>query len=242
MTTRNAAYLLRDLIESLDVPRHQAPETVRGFGDSNDVSAWRQHAESLLLARSVDDHVQGLAAVGEDVSIFVQSVPTWYAAVGMAATPWGSRADQTRRACEPVHMNMLTALAMLIDARPHLAIDVENQRSLADVIEEARGLLADDNTIDEYVRVYLAGLLDRAAFLLDNIEKYGAESLRSVALELGGAYYIQAEREPDEAKKSRWRSAAWGFVGGFMSSGGGETAKALGRAGTAAAKQISGSG
>ncbi|UUW88451.1 hypothetical protein [Pimelobacter simplex] len=238
--TRNAAHLLADLLESLVVPPNTHPQSVHGFESETDIDAWREHVERLNLARTVDDHVRTLALT-QNAGVFESSVPHWYAGIGFATTPWDMAQNQRHRAaCPPEHLNMLRALAMVIDATPHLEIREEDRRSLLDVIAEARTLLDEDTSMAQDVRLYLAMLLQRAAFLLDNLEKYGAEPIRAVALELGGAMYTQAQREPEEGKKSRWSAAAWGFVTGFLSRSGVNSADALAGAAEAGLKAIGG--
>lgn len=238
--TRNSAHLLAELLESLAVPPSTQPQTVHGFKNELDVDAWRNHVEQMNLVRAVDDHLRALRLT-QDTTVFDGSVPHWYAGVGFASTPWDGVTSKARRACTPEHLNLLRALGMLIDARPHLAITEEDRRSLLDVIEEARALLADDDSMASDIQAYLALLLQRAAFLLDNLEKYGAEPIRAVAFELGGAMYTQSQREPDPDKKQRWSAAAWGFVTGFLTRSGSNSADVLMSAAENGIKAIGGS-
>lgn len=216
--TKNPAHLLADLLESLEVPANTPPETVHGFDSALDVEAWRRHADRLAMVRSVDEHLRVLA-MRTDTSVFEPSLPYWYAGVGMALTPWGSlqSTSQPRRACPPEHLSLLRALGMLIDARPHLSVDETDRRSLLDVVEEASTLLASEDDMDPVIRDYLTRLLQRISFVLDNLERYGAEPLRALAFELAGAMYTQAIREREEPKKRRWAVLGWGFVGAFLS-------------------------
>lgn len=215
--TKNPAHLLAELLESLKVPPNTHAQTVHGFQSALDIESWRRHVDRLLLVRSVDEHLRVLA-LSQDTSVFEPSLPYWYAGVGMATTPWDSAhsTKTPRRACPPEHLSLLRALGMLIDARPHLSVDEADRRSLLDVIEEAKSILDSDDAMDPVIRDYLTRLLQRISFVLDNLERYGAEPLRALAFELAGAMYSQAIREREEPKRRRWAALGWGFVGAFL--------------------------
>lgn len=103
-------------------------------------------------------------------------------------------------------------------------------QTLKDVITEARVLLEEDTTVPPDVRAYLQATLGRAEFLLANLETYGAETLRSVAMELGGAMVQQgaaAEAAGDKGTASRWHSIAQLTMAGFAGGMGGHGANAV---------------
>ncbi|UAL31540.1 hypothetical protein K8W59_08950 [Nocardioides rotundus] len=161
----------------------------------------------------------------------------------MAKTPWDNGISKNRVACDPPSLNMLKSLGLLIDAQPHLVIGEDERRSLADVLEEAEKILQDDvDKIPVDAQRYLAALIQRARFLVENLDKYGAETVRSVALELSGAMHLQADRaegDRDTTMAKRWRSGAKMIGTGFMTGTSTEIGKALVQEGF---KQIGGGG
>lgn len=226
--TKNAAFLLADLIEQWATPTNVPPEKVRGFKNTNDLNAWRVHTRAADLVRTVDETLQGMTANGEDVSPFMDSLPRWYAAVHFAAIPWGKTEQRTdvtdRPLCPRADISLLRALGLVIDTSGGLDISDADQRSLVDTLREAQSLLEEDEDLDKEIKRYLLGLVGKANLVLANLSTYGAEAVRHVALELGGALTVQAVRAEaagDRSRAVRIQAAAWnlliGFVGGSAS-------------------------
>ncbi|MDO3397001.1 hypothetical protein QWJ41_14840 [Nocardioides sp. SOB44] len=238
----NAATLLVELIDSYAVPPNHKAQTAFGFDNAHDIDAWREHIEALTLVRNVDDAIRDMAAQGDPVDIFVPSVPHWYAGVGMASTPWGSTHATERAICPPEHRKMLKALALLIDAQGRsLDITEADRRALSDVLDEAAELLEASQTMPPSARSYLRALIDRARFLLEALDTYGAESVRAVVLELGGAMVMEGGRasaEGDQPTAKRWWSSAHLLVAGFLGGMGSEGASAITTGISAVAKQL----
>lgn len=241
---KNAAYLLHDLLEAYTLQPGQRPQQVRGFDNEHDTAAWRRHIEELTLVRNVDDILRAMAQDGQDVAPFRDCIGYWYAGIGMAQTPWNFKDPAAvRAACPQEKLNLLHALALIIDLRGRLDVDKDEQRTLADVLDQAAELLKEDSDqIPTEIRGYLRALIDRARFILDNLDRFGAETLRSVALELGGAMSVQAARteQSDPEKSQRWRTAAWMLVAGFMGGAGEGAAGAIGGAVSEGIKQLGG--
>jgi hypothetical protein len=239
--TPNSAKLLADMLDSFTVPRNSAAQSVHGFESANDLPAWRRHIEALALVRTVEDTLLGMRAAGKDVEVFEHCLPGWWAGVGMATTPWGSATGSARSACSDHDLAMLKALAFAIDANGYTSIDEYTRRTLADVLEEAETLLDDDSNVPADVATYLGGLLRRARMVLDNVHTYGADALRSVATELGGAMVMQGQRAKeagDEPTGNRWQANAYLAMAGFFGGLGSESAGALIAGVGKAAKQI----
>jgi hypothetical protein len=218
--THNAAALLAVLLSEWLVPPNRRPEQVRGFEGPDDLDSWRTHTHAADLIRRVDYTIQGMDAAGEDVEMFLLALPRWYSGVHFAATPWGTTIGSPREACDQRDIDLLRALGALIKAGGPIAIDEDHKRTLADVLTQARELVEADTTMTPDVRHYIWGLILRAQMVVDNLERYGPEAVREVALELGGAMTSQADMAAsrgDAEKAGRWRSGAAMLLGGFMS-------------------------
>lgn len=208
----NAAYRLASLLESYAVPAQATPESVREFGGPADVDAWRRHNGATELVRTVDYTLQGMNAAGENVDMFLAALPRWYTGVHFATTPWGSAVGGVRAACDDGDLNLLRALGLVIDQGRSLNLGEEERRTLVDVLDEARRLLENDSDhIPADIKRYLWGLLLRAQMLVHNLDDYGAEAVRAVILELGGAMTAQAAQahQPERSGSSqKWVATA----------------------------------
>lgn len=219
--TPNAAYLLADLIQTYNLGTNDTPGYKRGFANINDLESWRRHNTAANLVQTVDFTMTALRTAGVTTDPFDPSLSSWYAAVHFAATPWGQGAGTNRTACEDVDIRMLRALGGLIDAHTNLDITEQDRRGLIDVLDEALELITQDTALPPEVRGYLEALLQRARMVIENVETYGPEAVRQVALELSGAMSLQADRVAsagDQPTARRWRTVATmlaiGFVGG----------------------------
>ncbi|MFC7502885.1 hypothetical protein ACOACQ_21870 [Nocardioides sp. CPCC 206347] len=228
-TTDNAATRLAAALRSFSTPGGQTPESVRGFArGQNRLDAWRRHHESAELVATVDRILQGMELVGTDTSPFMAALPEWYAGVHFATLPWSSnnnRKDSPRDVCSDSSLKLLDALGLVIKTGGALVVTEDDRRRLTDVLAEARDLI-DHDTVDlpDLIRGYLAELIRRAQMIVENLDKYGAETVRQVAFELGGAMAAQAERanaQQDEPRSRRWRSVATHLVAGFVGGTGG---------------------
>lgn len=233
----NAAYLLSDALRGWQVPPGERPQQRRGFRDEGDLDAWRGFTQQADLVRTIDSTLQGMDADGQFVEMFLDALPRWYAGVYMAATPWNQMTEggAGHEACTDADIKLLQALGALIDSTDYVTIGEDEHRSLIDVLAQARALLEEDSDqIPKDIRHYLWGLICRAQMILDNLDNYGPEAVRQVALELGGAFVVQgqrAEAEGDAARAKSWRSAAFMLMAGFMGGGAGGVGEAIGEAG-----------
>jgi hypothetical protein len=244
--TQNAAFLLADALESYAVPGNTTPERVRGFEGPNDIDAWRRHNAAVDLVRAVDHLLTGMRAAGEDVSMFDAALPRWYSGTYMATTPWGSKQNGggPRLVCPEHDVHLLRALGAIINGWEPIKLDEADQRTLSDVLKQARELLEEESdSLPRDVRYYLWGLIQRAQMVVDNLEGYGPEAVRQVALELGGAMIVQAahaDSSGEGEKASRWRSAGYLLVGGFLTRFGDTGANALMKGAGHVVKQLNG--
>lgn len=241
MPTTNAAFLLAYRLRNWVIPAGQHPEDVRGFDSIDHVDAWRAHADTCDLIRAVDNTLIGMDAIEENVDMFVTALPRWYAAVHFAATPWGSTKPSTRQTLREGDLNLLEALGALIKATKPVTLGEDDRRSLSDVIDEAMELLrTDSDDIPDNVRAYLWSLISRAQQILGALDEFSTETARQIALELGGAMVVQAERAAatgNTERANRWRSTAMHLMVGFM---GGASSGAAEIAAAAALKQLGG--
>lgn len=247
MATANAATQLADLLKSYATPNNVTPESQRGFSNANDLAAWRNHNAACELVRSVDNILIGMEAAGDDVDHFLSVLPTWYAGVHFATTPWGTRPNPqskgTRAAATPQSISMLRALGSVLRAQGSLTIEEDARRTLVDTLEQARAIIESDlDTFTPDVRHYLLALLHRAEAVAGQAETYGAERVREVALELGGAVLTHAEAVEgnDPQKAGRLRAIGHMLVGGFMGRFGEQGADALTKGVSEATKMITG--
>ena len=239
----NCANLLAARLRSFEAPSQQPPEQVRGFESPHDLDAWRRHADDCELIKSVDYTLQGMDAVGIGVDMFMTALPRWYAGVNFASIPWGvtTQGNGMREACSEGDINLLEAFALTIKTAGHVVLTEDDRRTLSDVLAQAQDLIESDSTdLPADVRQYLWTLIIKAQMIVDNLDMYGHEAVRQVALELGGAMTMQAERaeqhgQPERA--SRWRAAALTLMGGFM---GGAASGATEVAAAEVMKQITG--
>jgi hypothetical protein len=233
----NAAYLLADALRAWHVPAGEKPQHRRGFRDESDLDAWRGFTQQADMVRTLDSMLQGMDADGRFVDMFLEALPRWYAGVYMASTPWNEMTNggDGHAACSEGDINLLQALGALIDSTDYVTIGEEEHRSLSDVLAQARKLLEEDSShIPNDIRQYLWGLICRAQMILDNLDNYGPEALRQVALELGGALVVQGQRAEgngDMARAQSWRSTAYLLMVGFMGGGAGGVGQAIGEAG-----------
>ncbi|GEP40118.1 hypothetical protein NPS01_37810 [Nocardioides psychrotolerans] len=226
----NAAYLLASALREFATPSAETPEARRGFSGQEDLDAWREHSRVCDLVRTVDYTLQGMDAVRINVDMFTAALPRWYAGVNFATIPWGkvTQGNGTRQVCTDGDINLLEALGLIINTTGHVALTEADRRNLSDVLEQAIELVDDASSdLPADVRQYLHTLLLKARMVVDNVEKYGHEAVRQVALELGGAMAMQAGRAQqrgDTERAGRWRAAAFqlmiGFLGGTASGGG----------------------
>lgn len=228
----NAATRLADQLEAWAVPKNTMPHAIRGFDDADDLESWRHFTRTAAAwVAIIDDTLQGMAAEGEDVSLFEQFLPKWYAGVHWVTTPFAAPAASTRPTCEKHEIDMLRAFGLLLDTADPLQLTEEERRSLTDVLKTARELLEDTSSeLPKDVRRYVWGLIIRAQAVVDEYEKFGTEAVRQVALELGGALQAQAERADhngDHAQSARWKAVVVQLLVGFFSGASGGTAQAL---------------
>ena len=227
----NAANLLADILESWNVPANKITQEVRGFEDITDLQAWREQTTAVQHVASVDQTLTGMTAAGENVSMFMRTLPRWYAGAHLAATPWDSKTNSFRRTCTEGDIDLLRALGSLIDAHPRMPLGEDARRRLADILDQANELLAEDLPgLPSDARRYLCALLERARLVLNNLDEYGYETLRQVVLEMGGAFTAQAERshgagQPEKAQ--RWWAVAFAAVTGFFGGTGSEAGRAI---------------
>jgi hypothetical protein len=221
--TNNVANQLAVLLSEWTVPENQLPETVRGFDGLTDLDAWRAHTQAADLIRTIDSTLQGMDASGEDVEMFLRALPRWYAGVHFASTPWGNRSNSIRDACDERDVDLLRALGQLIKAGSAIEITTDEQRTLSDVLAQARSLIEEDATaMTPDIRHYLLGLVIKAQLIVDNIQDYGPEAVRQVALELGGALVGHAHQQAKTGNKTKaraWLAAGLLLVGGNFTRG-----------------------
>ena len=244
--TQNAAALLAKLLQEYEVPKGSTTEATRGFESIDDLGAWRRQYDAAHLMSLVDDTLQGMAAGGEDITMFSGALPRWYAGVFMASTPWGQRPNSNVAACGQGDIDLPKALGLLIRSGAPVILTEDDRRSLSDVLQHAQELLeANEQDMPDDVRRYLHGLICRARMIVDNIDMYGHEAVRQVALELGGAFTLQAERaerQGDPQSASKWRSAATTLTIGFMGGFGGTTGGAIAAGAGTVIKQLTSGG
>lgn len=244
--TKNAAALLADLIDGWTVTSGQRPEQVRGFSSPHDLGAWRANNVPVDLLRTVDNLIQGMAAAGEDISMFEPSITHWYSAVHFGTLPWGNaqQGGNPRRACPETHVALLRAFGAVINGWQPISLDEADQRSLADVLAQAEELIDDESThMPADVRFYLWGLIARARKVVEHLDEYGAQAAREVCIELGGALIVHGEQvktDGDAARGSRIQAAGVMLVSGFMGTFGGDGANLAIEGVKAAARQITG--
>lgn len=226
------------------VPASQAPEQVRGHDGPADLNAWRRFGSDLDLVQAVDSILKGMDSSGEDVDMFLDALPRWYAGVAFATTPWGTNVGAPRPACSDGDLNLLKALGLVIRSGKPVSIGEDDQRRLVDVLAQARSLVEEESDgFSDDVRRYLHSLIVRAEMVARNVEQFGPEAVRQVAFELGGAMTTEAEKleradEPEKAK--RWKSAATLLMGGFLGALGSEAAELAAGGGADAVRAIAG--
>lgn len=226
----NAATQLADLLSEFQVKANVTPERCRGFDTREDLESWRRHAVVGDLIRSVDYMLQGMDASGENVDMFREALPRWYAGVHFATTPWGSKTNAVRPVCSEADINLLRALGALLRAGKPPQLDENDVHSLQTILTQARDLLEDDLAgMPDDVRRYLFGLICKADMVLRNLLTYGEQTVREVAFELGGALIAEAARtratKPERASRL-WAAAAM-LMAGFFGGATGEAGRAL---------------
>lgn len=218
--TKNSPALLADLLEGYAVPAGYTPQVHRGFeGDDQDIAAWRRHNADIDLVRSIDNLLIGMEAAGEDVGHFQECLGDWYSGVHFAATPWGTALTRVSKACNAGSIRMLRALSSVLKANGGLTISEAARRQLSDTLEQARELIEEDiESFSPDVRHYLLALIHRAQSVINDVERYGSETVRQVALELSGAVQVQADvvESINPEKASRLRAVAGMLAGGFL--------------------------
>ena len=224
--TTNTADQLATLLRNWTVPVGSYPHTVRGFSGPDDLDAWRRHDQAAQLVRAVDFTLQGMDAMGIGVDMFVLAMPKWYAAVHFATTPWGQASSngRARPACADTDIALLEALGLVIKTGQPIALTEGDRRTLTDILAEARTLLEEDGgEMPVNTRAYLWGLIVHAEQVLRDLDNQSTETVRQVALELGGALIVRGEQidqAGDKPRGSKWRAAGHMLIGGFLSRGG----------------------
>lgn len=184
----NPAYQLAAALRYSAVPPHERPESTRGFADITDLDAWREVQPVTELVTEVDRTLAGMNANGENVSMFLETLPKWYAGAHFATVPWSSTSQSPRPMCPSIELNLLDALGALIEAGGSWEFTEEVRRSLTDVLDEAKTLIETDTDMPMDVRRYLWSLLTHAHLVVEQQEKFGPGPLRHIALELGRGY------------------------------------------------------
>lgn len=228
----NAAYQLADALDEWAVPAQRQPEQVRGFGEIDNLECWREVQRVTELVAEVDRTLAGMDASGDNVEMFLETLPKWYAGAHFATTPWGSvNTNSPRPQCAAIELNLLRALGALIDAGgKHFDLTEDQKRTLHDVLAEAKKLVEADTDMTVDVRRYIWTLIVRAYDVLQNYDTFGPGPLREVALELGGAMHSRAlvtEHNGDGPTSGRWKSLATMVVAGFAGGLGSDGANAL---------------
>ncbi|WP_460815928.1 hypothetical protein [Nocardioides korecus] len=195
----------------------------------DDLNAWRVHTHALNLVRQVDETIDQLEMRGVSVEVFRDSLPYWYAGVGFATTPWDTVENRARPAIEDTHLNMLRAFASVVAGREALSIGEDEVQSLRDTLEDAARTIAEDDALPLEAKAYMLGLVKRAIFLLDHLDKYGPEAVRDVALQLGGALFTRAEAEAEGSDaQEKFRGLGGKLANAVMTSSISEIVKQIG--------------
>lgn len=218
----NAAYMLAAKLEEWAVPKGTPTERHRGFSNINDLDAWREQQRACELIGTVDRLLAGMDANGDNPEMFLSTLPKWYAGIHFATTPWGK--TETNRAtpcCTEIEINLLRALGKILDTDQETwELDEDGRRTLADVLDQAKQLIAADDTMPVDIRRYVWSLIARAYNVVEHYDTFGPDATRQIALELGGAMVARGEvveKSGNGGLATKWKSYAAWLVTGILS-------------------------
>jgi hypothetical protein len=206
----NSASQLAALLENWSIPPSSTPEKARGLHGVSDLDFWRGQAKAVALLHDIERTLSGMEAVGNDVSSYRRALPRWYEAVFSYTIPWKAGGQSSARAAiadDPLHF--LKILGATIDALGLSAeVDDDTIETVSTALTTAFTLAREDPDLTPQLRRYLLALIQEARSAIEELETFGASSVRSVTAELGGAILVAADASKSDEQRGRWTKIA----------------------------------
>ncbi|AIV40002.1 MULTISPECIES: hypothetical protein [unclassified Curtobacterium] len=202
----NAAYALYDIF--LEWREAAAAGVV-----ANDARGWNadpmvattKMLETSALLTAIDRALSEMEADGLNVYVSRESFPQWGRMAANAGTTWGQQSDPGA-AFPSAAMGQLQMLGTLIEATKGRIAPGGLDR-LSAVVDEAIGLLEEDQTISAELRYYLVKLVREIRDAMEDETLAGGFDYASAAERLWVAMQAAAG-QADEERSPRWRDAA----------------------------------
>lgn len=202
---RQLAAVLRDW---QTVPSGKTTEAFRGD------QQWNRHRQAAEHLLEIERYLLGLAATGDDIDHFRETLPAWTAAVFAVGAPWATAPQTPRTVIDSRDIRLLEALGSLMDSTRYAPTFAPDQvEALLKSLADATDLVIKSPSIDDSAKRYLMSLIAEAQRVVTEISVFGEAKLRSTLSELAGAFVGIAEQTGEQSKEgSRFRAAAMDIV------------------------------
>lgn len=206
----NCASRLAELLRGWDVPPNTYPFDARG-GEGSDagLTTWRRISDAVYLVGEVDRSLAGLRAQGEDVAVWENQLPEWYAAVYSRDAQWRAAGANRRPTLSRESIGLLLTLGRYLDrVTPEKHLAQSDREALMALFDEAMGLLNEADEIPEAQRVQLFGLVEAARRTLGSLDVVGTDQLRAQVAEIALSMATVSDTLADKPGGNRLRELA----------------------------------
>lgn len=195
--------------------------------DSQAGHRWWMTAASLLAR--IERLLEALRQEGHRVGVYQRQTKNWLSPLTGRQTGGWNTAVNGDQVISQDHMDQIEALASFLDGKIR-ELDDPSKESLRDIVDRAGGLLAEDDSLPSYLRVYLHRLIQEVSNALQD-EAAGvafdfddATTRLAVALSAAGAQ----SKSKSDAWMSLIRDMTAGVGSGLLVEGFNATLRALG--------------
>lgn len=224
----NSARSLLALLQEWEIKPNQTAAAVRGDGNYQGLSFWAEHRKALDWLQDIESALNALAGSKVDVSIYWESVPYWYAALFALRPGLQTAKAQPDELIQPEHLNMLQALAGMLDVVDWEPKFVEDQANVFEALVHAEDLIRTDELLSDSTRRYLLQLLNEVKFHLSHAGEYGSAAARKSTMQFTGALVTVAATTDSKARGTEYmkisveiaRAVGTAVVAKFIDAGG----------------------
>ncbi|QMW66581.1 hypothetical protein H4N58_00905 [Mumia sp. ZJ1417] len=207
----NPAKLLLDLLDSWEVPPNRSIKHARGFS-GGELQAWQRHQLAAQWIAEIESSLNSFVATDDldQVEAWIEQLHLWYAALFEPDRAWNLKIQEGLSPLSGSPRSMLRALIPMLDtAKAVPKSGAEQIAQLLAALADARKLVNESTYLNREVERYIKQLLDEAAIVAEEVEKYGEATLRARVFEVGGAMTALAEAPGvSEEEKSKWTARA----------------------------------